>query len=92
MQYPIQWTGKALPTSPAVSLLGVTSFRQRKRCCDVTLSRQEGSTMLQLVNAQRDRPASGNTERIFPSFDGPVCTTQTSNCLLDRVLTYKNLI
>ena len=30
---------------------------KRKRCYDVTLSRQEGSTMRHLASAQWDRPA-----------------------------------
>ena len=30
--------------------------------------------------------------RLFLSFGGPVCADQISNCPLDRVLTYKNLI
>ena len=40
----------------------------------------------------RDRPAGGNTGRLFLTFSGPVCTDRISNCPLDRVLTYKNLI
>ena len=56
------------------------------------LSKQEGSTMHPLANAQWDRPAGGNTGGIFLSFDGLVCTDQISNCPLDRVLTYKTLI
>ena len=45
------------PTDPAVNLLGVfIMFRQRKRCYDVTLSRQEGSTTRHLASAQsKDR-------------------------------------
>ena len=30
--------------------------------------------------------------RLFLSFGGPVCADRISNCPLDRVLTYKNLI
>ena len=40
----------------------------------------------------RDRPAGGNTGRLFLTFGGPVCADRISNCPLDRVLTYKNLI
>ena len=40
----------------------------------------------------RDWPAGGNTGRLFLTFGGPVCTDRISNCPLDRVLTYKNLI
>ena len=40
----------------------------------------------------RDRPAGGDTERLFLTFGGPVCADRISNCPLDRVLTYKNLI
>ena len=39
-----------------------------------------------------DRPAGGNTGRLFLAFGGPVCADRISNCPLDRVLTYKNLI
>ena len=39
-----------------------------------------------------DRPAGGNTGRLFLAFGGPVCAERISNCPLDRVLTYKNLI
>ena len=57
------------------------------------LSRQEVNTMRHLANAQYwDRPAGGNTGRLFLAFGGPVCADQFSNCPLDRVLTYKNLI
>ena len=68
-------------------------FRQRKRCYDVTLSRQEGSTTRHLASAQsKDRLAGGDTGRLFLTFGGPVSPTGVSNCPLDRVLTYKNLI
>ena len=68
-------------------------FRQRKRCYDVTLSRQEGSTTRHLVSAQYWTGLSGgNTGRLFLAFGGPVCADRISNCPLDRVLTYKNLI
>ena len=33
-----------------------------------------------------------NTGRLFLAFGGPVCADRISNCPLDRVLTYKNLI
>ena len=57
------------------------------------LSRQEVNTMRHLANAQYwDRPAGGNTGRLFLAFGGPVCADRFSNCSLDRVLTYKNLI
>ena len=49
--------------------------------------------MRHLVIAQYwDRPASGNTGRLFLAFGGPVCADLISNCPLDRVLTYKNLV
>ena len=49
--------------------------------------------MRHLANAQYwDRPADGNTGRLFLAFGGPVCADRISNCPLDRVLTYKNLI
>ena len=40
----------------------------------------------------RDRLAGGNTGCLFLTFGGPVCADRFSNCPLDRVLTYKNLI
>ena len=76
-------------TDPAISLLGV--FIQRKRCYDVTLSRQEGSTTRHLASAQYwTGLAGGNTGRLFLMFGGPVCADRISYCPLDRVLTYKN--
>ena len=49
--------------------------------------------MRHLANAHYwDRPAGGNTGRLFLAFGGPVCADRISNCPLDRVLTYKNLI
>ena len=39
------------PTDPAIKLLGANRFRQRKRCYDVTLSRQEGSVTRHLASA-----------------------------------------
>ena len=49
--------------------------------------------MRHLANAQYwDRPAGGNTGRLFLAFGGPVCADRFSNCPLDRALTYKNLI
>ena len=49
--------------------------------------------MLHLASTQYwDWPAGGNTGRLFLTFGGRVCTDRISNCPLDRVLTYKNLI
>ena len=49
--------------------------------------------MHHLASAQHwDRPAGGNTGRLFLAFGGPVRAARISNCPLDRVLTYKNLI
>ena len=46
-----------------------------------------------LASAQsKDRLAGGDTGRLFLTFGGPVSPTGVSNCPLDRVLTYKNLI
>ena len=68
-------------------------FRQRKRCYDVTLSRLEGSTTRHLASAQYwTGLAGGNTGRFFLTFGGPVHTDRISNCPLDSLLTYKNLI
>ena len=71
----------------------VNRFRQRKRCYDITLSRQEGSTMHHHASAPYwTGLAGGYTGSLFLMFAGPVCTDWISNCPLDRVLTYKNLI
>ena len=68
-------------------------FRQRKRCYDVTLSRQEGRTTRHLASAQHWAGlAGGDTGRLFLTFGGPVRADRISYCPLDRVLTYKNLI
>ena len=49
--------------------------------------------MRHLASAQYwDRPAGGDTEHLFLAFGGPVCADRISNCPLDKVLTYKNLI
>ena len=39
-----------------------------------------------------DRPAVGDTGRLFLAFGGLVCADRNSICPLDRVLTYKKLI
>ena len=58
-----------------------------KRCYDVTLSRQEGSTMRHLASAQEwDWPAGGNTGRLFLTFGGPVCADWISNCPLSELV------
>ena len=57
------------------------------------MSRQEGSTMRHLASAQYwSGLAGGNTGHLFLMFGGPLCADRISNCPLDRVLTYKNLI
>ena len=49
--------------------------------------------MRHLASAQYwDQPAGGDTGCLFLAFGGPVCANRISNCPLDRVLTYKNLI
>ena len=49
--------------------------------------------MRHLVREQyQASPASGSTGRLFLLFGRPVCAHPISNCPLDRVLTYKNLI
>ena len=64
-----------------------------KRCYDVTLSRQEGSTTRHLASAHHWAGlAGGDTGRLFLTFGGPVRADRISYCPLDRVLTYKNLI
>ena len=56
------------------------------------LDRKEVRHAIWGVHSTTDRPASGNTRRLFLTFGGPVCADRISNCPLDRVLTYKNLI
>ena len=49
--------------------------------------------MCHLASAQYwDRLAGENTGRLFLTFGGLVCADRISNCPLDRVLTYKNLV
>ena len=56
-------------------------------------SRQEGSMMRHLVSAQYwTGLAGGNTGRLFLTFGRSVYADRISNCPLDRVLTYRNLI
>ena len=84
------------PIRPRYQLTrGLTMFRQQKRCYDVMLSRQEGSMMRHLANAHS---VTGPADIIYrTSFSGvwrdrsrrPV---KQLSLLLDRVLTYKNLI
>ena len=56
------------------------------------LDRKEVRGPIWGVHSTTDRPAGGNTGRLFLAFGGPVCADRISNCPLDRVLTYKNLI
>ena len=56
------------------------------------LDRKEVRGAIWRVHSTTDRPAGGNTGRLFLAFGGPVCANRISNCPLDRVLTYKNLI
>ena len=56
------------------------------------LDRKEVRGAIWGVHSTTDRPASGNAGRLFLAFGGPVCADRISNCPLDRVLTYKNLI
>ena len=56
------------------------------------LDRKEVRGAIWGVHSTTDRTASGNTGRLFLTFGGPVCADRFSNCPLDRVLTYKNLI
>ena len=59
---------------------------KRKRCYDVTLSRQEGSTTRHLASAQYwTGLAGGNTGRLFLTFGGPVRADRISNGPLDRM-------
>ena len=56
------------------------------------LDRKEVRGAIWGVHSTTDWPAGGNTGRLFLAFGGPVCADRISNCPLDRVLTYKNLI
>ena len=56
------------------------------------LDRKEVRGAIWGVHSTTDRPAGGDTGRLFLAFGGPVCADRFSNCPLDRVLTYKNLI
>ena len=56
------------------------------------LDRKEVRGAIWGVHSTTDRPAGDNTGRLFLTFGGPVCADRISNCPLDRVLTYKNLI
>ena len=56
------------------------------------LDRKEVRGAIWGVHSTGDRPAGGDTGRLFLTFGGPVCADRISNCPLDRVLTYKNLI
>ena len=56
------------------------------------LDRKEVRGAIWGVHSTRDRPAGGNTGRLFLAFGGLVCADRISNCPLDRVLTFKNLI
>ena len=55
------------------------------------LDRKEVRGAIWGVHSTTDRPAGGNTGRLFLAFGGPVYADRISNCPLDRVLTYKNL-
>ena len=56
------------------------------------LDRKEVRGAIWGVHSTTDRPAGGDTGRLFLAFGRPVCADRISNCPLDRVLTYKNLI
>ena len=59
---------------------------KRKRCYDVMLSRQEGSTTHHLASAQCWAGlAGGNTGRLFLTFGGPVRADRISIGPLDRM-------
>ena len=82
------------PNRPRYQLTrGLNLFRQRKRWTDVTLSGQEASMMRHLANAHYwpVLPVL-YTGRLFLAFGGTGHADRQSNCPLDRVLTYKNLI
>ena len=60
------------------------------------MSRKQGSTIRTLRERSRtDQLVCAlctHIERLFLLFGGPVCADRISNCPLERVLTYKNLI
>ena len=49
------------------------------------LDRKEVRGAIRGVHSTTDRPASGNTGRLFLAFGGPVCADRISNCPLDRM-------
>ena len=49
------------------------------------LDRKEVRGAIWGVHSTTDRPASGNTGRLFLAFGGPVCADRISNCPLDRM-------
>ena len=49
------------------------------------LDRKEVRGAIWGVHSTKDRPASGNTGRLFLAFGGPVCADRISNCPLDRM-------
>ena len=51
------------------------------------LDRKEVRGAIWGVHSTTDRPAGGNTGRLFLTFGGPVCADRFSICPLDRVLT-----
>ena len=56
------------------------------------LDRKEVRGAIWGVHSTTDRPVGGDTGRLFLAFGGLVCADRFSNCPLDRVLTYKDLI
>ena len=49
------------------------------------LDRKEVRGAMWGVHSTTDRPAGGNTGRLFLAFGGPVCADRISNCPLDRM-------
>ena len=60
----------------------------RSHCLD----RKEVRYATWRVHSIRTGLVGGNTGRLFLAFGWPVCADRISNCPLDRVSTYKNLI
>ena len=93
LKYPIQWTHKTLPPTPLSAYYGLRGLDNEKDAMTSgCLDRKEIRGAIWGVHSTTDRPANGNTGRLFLAFGGPVCADRISNCPLDRVLTYKNLI
>ena len=78
---------KPVPLSAYKGLIGLDNEKDAMMSCCLD------STMLHLANAQYCTGLTGgSTGCLFLMFGGPVYADRISNCPLDRILTYRNLI